>query len=65
MLLFGMINWMFTWLKPGRELDHDAIGAMVAELFFGGVRAVTFPDALAAVQRHATIPGTPPQLDVS
>jgi len=48
MLLFGMINWMFTWLKPGRELDHAAIGTMVAQLFFGGVRAVEFPDALAA-----------------
>ncbi|CAN7296995.1 TetR/AcrR family transcriptional regulator [Variovorax sp. LjRoot290] len=59
MLLFGMINWMFTWLKPGRELDHDAIGAMVSELFFGGVRAVTLPEALAADQRHATIRGTP------
>ncbi|MBT2322989.1 TetR family transcriptional regulator [Variovorax paradoxus] len=59
MLLFGMINWMFTWLKPGRELDHEAIGVMVAELFFGGVKAVTLPEALEADQRHATIPGTP------
>ena len=46
MLLFGMINWMFTWLKPGRELDHDAIGLMVADLFFGGVQAVALPEAL-------------------
>ncbi|WP_077003336.1 TetR/AcrR family transcriptional regulator [Variovorax sp. KK3] len=46
MLLFGMINWMFTWMKPGRELDHAAIGEMVADLFFGGVRAVKVPPAL-------------------
>ncbi|VWX55721.1 Transcriptional regulator, TetR family [Burkholderiales bacterium 8X] len=45
MLLFGMINWMFTWLKPGRALDHAEIGAMVADLFFGGVHAVRMPDA--------------------
>ncbi len=50
MLLFGMINWTFTWLKPGRELDHEAIGDMVAELFFGGVRAVQVPPALAEAQ---------------
>lgn len=46
MLLFGMINWMFTWLKPGRALDHEAIGTMVTELFFGGVKAVGVPSAL-------------------
>jgi TetR/AcrR family transcriptional regulator len=44
MLLFGMINWTFTWLKPGGTLDHDAIGAMVSQLFFGGVRAVSVPE---------------------
>lgn len=50
MLLFGMINWMFTWLKPAREPDHDAIGVMVAELFFGGVKSVQLPSALAKVK---------------
>ncbi|OUM03515.1 TetR/AcrR family transcriptional regulator [Variovorax sp. JS1663] len=53
MLLFGMINWMFTWMKPGRELDHAAIGEMVADLFFGGVRAVQVPAALAAAEPPA------------
>lgn len=51
MLLFGMINWMFTWMKPGRELDHEAIGVIVADLFFGGVRAVKLPPALEAGKR--------------
>ena len=27
MLLFGMINWTFTWLKPGGALTHDDAGA--------------------------------------
>jgi TetR/AcrR family transcriptional regulator len=54
MLLFGMINWMFTWMKPGRELDHAAIGEMVADLFFGGVRAVQVPAALASAQPRAS-----------
>src|SRR3954469_6675503 len=25
MLLLGMVNWMFTWMKPGGALDHDAM----------------------------------------
>lgn len=39
MLLFGMMNWMFTWLKPG-ALTHAAMAPVVADLFFGGLSAV-------------------------
>jgi len=46
MLLFGMVNWMFTWVRPGGELDHDALAPMVADLFLGGLPAL--------VARHAT-----------
>lgn len=42
MLLFGMVNWMFTWMKPDGALDHAAIAPIVADLFLGGVGAV-FP----------------------
>jgi TetR/AcrR family transcriptional regulator len=40
MLLFGMINWTFTWLREGGELTHEGLGAIVADLFFGGLPAV-------------------------
>ena len=40
MLLFGMVNWMFTWMKPNGELDHAALAPIVADLFVGGVGAV-------------------------
>lgn len=43
MLLFGMINWMFTWLRPDGELSHQAMAPVVADLFFGGVGAVRAP----------------------
>jgi AcrR family transcriptional regulator len=46
MLLFGMINWMFTWLKPaeaGARLTHEQMAPKVAELFFGGLGAVSLP----------------------
>lgn len=45
MLLFGMINWMFTWLRPGGALDHAAMAPIVADLFLGGLAAVrTHPE---------------------
>jgi TetR/AcrR family transcriptional regulator len=47
MLLFGMINWMFTWLKADGELSYDTMAPMVAELFFGGIGAVDASHALA------------------
>jgi len=43
MLLFGMINWMFTWMKPGGELDYAAMGPIVADLFLGGIGEVRLP----------------------
>jgi AcrR family transcriptional regulator len=47
MLLFGMINWMFTWMKPGGKLDHAAMAPIVADLFLGGIGAVKSPDRTA------------------
>jgi len=40
MLLFGMINWTFTWLRPHGGLTHEALGEVVADLFFGGLGQV-------------------------
>jgi AcrR family transcriptional regulator len=45
MLLFGMINWMFTWMRPDGALDYDAIAPMVSDLFLGGLGAVKAPAA--------------------
>lgn len=43
MLLFGMINWMFTWMKPDGALGYEAMGPIVADLFLGGVGQVQAP----------------------
>jgi AcrR family transcriptional regulator len=40
MLLFGMINWMFTWMRPNGALTHEAMAPIVSDLFLGGVHAV-------------------------
>jgi TetR/AcrR family transcriptional regulator len=43
MLLFGMINWTFTWLRAGGALSHDTLAPLVVDLFFGGLLAVAAP----------------------
>lgn len=40
MLLFGMMNWMFTWLQPDGTLSHADMAPVVADLFLGGLSAV-------------------------
>ncbi|HZT55258.1 MAG TPA: TetR/AcrR family transcriptional regulator [Burkholderiaceae bacterium] len=50
MLLFGMMNWLFTWLQPGGRLSYAAIAPIVADLFFGGLNAVRLAEpALAPI----------------
>ena len=46
MLLFGMMNWMFTWLQPTGRLSHASMAPVVADLFLGGLDAVLVPEAL-------------------
>jgi AcrR family transcriptional regulator len=43
MLLFGMINWMFTWMRDDGVLDHAGMAPVVADLFLGGLPAVKKP----------------------
>jgi AcrR family transcriptional regulator len=43
MLLFGMINWMFTWMRPDGEFDYDDMAPVVADLFLGGLAGVSVP----------------------
>ena len=52
MLLFGMINWMFTWLRPEGSLTHEDLAPMVADLFFGGVPAMRAPTHLQEPERQ-------------
>jgi len=50
MLLFGMINWMFTWIKPEGRFSYDDMAPVVCDLFFGGVGAVKMPPATRSVR---------------
>ena len=56
MLLFGMMNWMFTWLQPSGRLTHAAMAPIVADLFFGGLDSVRLggpnPDKKPAAKKR-------------
>jgi AcrR family transcriptional regulator len=43
MLLFGMVNWMFTWMKPQGALTYEDMAPVVADLFLGGLEKVQAP----------------------
>ena len=43
MLLFGMVNWMFTWMKPQGPLAYEDMAPVVADLFLGGLEKVQAP----------------------
>jgi AcrR family transcriptional regulator len=37
--LFGMINWVYTWYRPGRDYDAKALADAMTDLFLHGARA--------------------------
>ena len=43
MILFGMINWTFTWFKERGPLSYADMAPVVADLFLGGVARVRAP----------------------
>ena len=53
MLLFGMMNWMFTWLRPEGRFTHHDMAPIVADLFLGGLGAVAQPQNRSMVTRLA------------
>jgi hypothetical protein len=40
MVLFGMMNWTFTWLRDGGPLRHADLAPVLADLFIGGAARV-------------------------
>ncbi len=59
MLLFGMINWTFTWLRPQGRLTHADLAPIVCDLFLGGLAAL---NAAAAADRKMGRPVRPPRV---
>ena len=51
MILFGMMNWIFTWLRDSGPLSHDDLAPVVADLFIGGLARVREPRGRVAIAR--------------
>ena len=49
MVLFGMMNWTFTWLRPEGTLSYEALARVVARVFVRGIAGL----ATEAVQAPA------------
>ncbi len=52
MLVFGMINWTFTWLKPGGPMSYADFAEWVVRMLDGGIGNL----AAAAAQMGAQTP---------
>lgn len=49
MILFGMINWLYTWVHPDGPLRIEDLAPVVTRLFLDGVHGIAArPRALAA-----------------
>jgi len=53
MILFGMINWTFTWLRPDGPLTYADMADMVAEIFLHGVAEPRARSGTGAARRRA------------
>jgi AcrR family transcriptional regulator len=54
MMLFGMINWTFTWMKPGGPMSYAEFARLVAQVLADGINGL--PQArLPAAPGEATL----------
>lgn len=63
MLLFGMMNWTFTWLRAEGPLRHQDVAQLVLALFTGGLQAlpVQHSEACAAASASCAVAAEPPR----
>ncbi len=64
MMLFGMMNWTFTWLRDRGPLRYEDLAPVVADLFLGGLGRVRAPLRQLAARR-TTRARTPANLEAS
>jgi AcrR family transcriptional regulator len=53
MILFGMINWTFTWLRPHGKLSYSDMAGIVSEIFLSGLQAAPGEPPSRPVRRGA------------
>jgi AcrR family transcriptional regulator len=60
MILFGMINWTFTWLKDRGPLTYSGMAPLVADLFLGGIGRIRAGEAPSVRLRRKRAAGASP-----
>jgi AcrR family transcriptional regulator len=48
--VFGMVNWIYTWFKPGGGAGPEYLGELYAKLVISGITGATMPEAPAAAK---------------
>jgi AcrR family transcriptional regulator len=51
--VFGTMNWIYTWYRPGGRAGPEYLGQLYAELVVNGITGATMPAALPARKRRA------------
>jgi len=60
MILFGMMNWTFTWFSPRGPLRYQDLAPIVADLFIGGLGRLRAEQATSAATRRRARPRASP-----
>ncbi|HEX3456511.1 MAG TPA: hypothetical protein VHR97_01015, partial [Candidatus Baltobacteraceae bacterium] len=42
-LLFGMMNWLYTWYDPAGAIDPERLAGLIAGIFLHGFVEARFP----------------------
>ncbi|WP_454455771.1 TetR/AcrR family transcriptional regulator [Thauera phenylacetica] len=57
MVLFGMMNWTFTWLRPDGALSYEDMARVVGRIFLNGVAGLAAEAAhVSAAADEAALP---------
>ena len=59
--LFGQMNWIYNWYRPGRDPDAAGLARQMADLFVAGLRSAVGDGAKggASSGRASPVEGTP------
>jgi AcrR family transcriptional regulator len=41
--LFGMMNWLYTWYKPGVDPEAEVLAREISDIFLSGIRSGAVP----------------------
>lgn len=55
MLIFGMINWLFTWWQPTGKLGPDALATLIDQFISGGLVGIR-PQAVVRHKAPGSVP---------